>query len=212
MPEVKAVAAFDFDGTLTRHDTLLPFLLRCFGILGLSRAMCLSAPQLLGFALGRVSNHQAKARLLEVSFQGRRCDELQRCADSFVKEALPGMWLPWGLEQLLMHQRLGHVCVLVSASPDIYLRQTAARLNFDALICTEMEQVEGKYTGQMATLNCHGEEKVRRLKHWISQTLGDENQATLYAYGDTRGDLPMLDMAQHAFYRCQPWRTTKSQI
>lgn len=201
MSEVKVVAAFDFDGTLTRRDTLLPFLMRSLGTWAFINTIVKSSPLLIGFALRLQSNHVAKARLLELSFEGKSTQALQRHADLFVKEDLPGLWQPWAVERLLMHQRQGHLCVLVSASPDVYLNTAAASLNLDAVLCTEMEKREGQYTGKMASLNCHGEEKVRRLKLWMNQNLGDQASTILYAYGDTRGDLPMLRMAQHAFYR-----------
>jgi phosphatidylglycerophosphatase C len=111
------------------------------------------------------------------------------------------------------HKEAGHCCVMVSASPDIYLSRVAAQLGFDALICTEME-VEGeggtdtrRLTGRMKTPNCHGEQKVLRLKAWAAERFGAAalEGMTLYAYGDTAGDKPMLRMAQHAWYRGEPW-------
>ena len=101
--------------------------------------------------------------------------------------------------------------VMVSASPDIYLRRVSAQLGFDALICTEME-VEGegdnaRLTGRMKTPNCHGGQKVVRLRAWAAERFGAAGLegATLYAYGDTSGDKPMLRLARHAWYRGEPW-------
>ena len=206
MSEVKTLAAFDFDGTLTRRDSLLPFLLRSLGPWGFFKAFVQSAAPLLAYALRIKSNHRAKARLLQKSFIGRSCAELEQHALAFIQHDLPDLWQPWALEQLRQHQRLGHLCVLVSASPGVYLHAVAKRLNLDAVLCTEMETLEGCYSGNMATQNCHGEEKVRRLRLWMTQTLGESASVTLHAYGDTAGDLPMLRMAQHAWYRGKPWK------
>ncbi len=65
----------------------------------------------------------------------------------------------------------------------------------------------------MRTPNCHGEQKVVRLKAWLAGRFGADaaDKLTLYAYGDTSGDKPMLRMAQHAWYRGQPWAETPSQ-
>ena len=46
------VAAFDFDGTLTHRDTLLPFLLHVAGPVKFLIKMVIVAPILLGYALG----------------------------------------------------------------------------------------------------------------------------------------------------------------
>jgi phosphatidylglycerophosphatase C len=100
---------------------------------------------------------------------------------------------------------------MVSASPDIYLPEVARQLGFDALICTEMEVVgegdAGRLTGAMRTPNCHGEQKVVRLRTWAVGRFGAAGLegVTLYAYGDTSGDKPMLRLARHAWYRGQPW-------
>jgi phosphatidylglycerophosphatase C len=194
---VRPVAAFDFDGTLTRRDTLLPFLMRSLGWFGLTRALLLNFPWLAAFALGLISNHKAKARLLDTCLRGRNAKWVQQHTKDFIKYDLPLLWRPWCMEQLLMHQAMGHQCVIVSASPGIYLHAVGESLGVDAVLCTEMELVDGSYSGRMATPNCHGEEKVRRLKEWFDT----EPPLEMHAYGDTRGDIPMLRMAQHAWYR-----------
>jgi phosphatidylglycerophosphatase C len=164
------VAAFDFDGTLTHRDTLLPFLIRSLGWPKFLRALLLSAPWLVAYAVRLMSNHRAKARLLQVSLAGWSQAQAQVASERFVTHYLPGQWQPWGLQQLVQHQRLGHRCVIVSASPGVYLHAVGKSLGVDAVLCTEMELVDGRYTGRMATPNCHGQQKVLRLRAWLNAT------------------------------------------
>jgi phosphatidylglycerophosphatase C len=51
---------------------------------------------------------------------------------------------------------------------------------------------------------------VLRLNHWLAARFGAESLGTmtLYAYGDTAGDRPMLRLAQHAWYQGKPWKDT----
>lgn len=198
------VAAFDFDGTLTYRDTLLPFLIRSLGWPGFLRALVLSAPWLAAYALRLMSNHRAKARLLQVSLAGWSQAQAQVAAGRFVTNYLPGQWQPWGLRQLVQHRQAGHRCVIVSASTSLYMHLVGASLGVDAVLCTEMEVVNGRYSGRMATPNCHGEEKVRRLQTWLATQFGGDTPE-LHAYGDTKGDLPLLRLAQQAWYREKPW-------
>lgn len=198
------VAAFDFDGTLTWHDTLLPFLRRLLGTPRLLWVLLRCSPWLAGYALRLVSNHRAKARLLQVALTGRSVAEVTRCARAFVHEDLPLHWRPWAMAQLLQHQRAGHRCVLVSASTSLYMHEVGASLGMDAVLCTEMASSAGLYSGKMSTLNCHGEEKVRRIQTWLAQH-NITAPLELHAYGDTRGDWPLLRLAQHAWYRGAPW-------
>jgi phosphatidylglycerophosphatase C len=202
------VAAFDFDGTLTHGDTLLPFLIRSLGWPGFLRALVLSAPWLVAYGLRLMSNHRAKARLLQVSLTGWSQTRARGHARDFVDHYLPGQWRAWGLQQLVQHQQLGHRCVIISASPGIYLHAVAAALDVDAVLCTEMELLESRYSGRMATPNCHGEQKVIRLQAWVRDTPGVGALPELHAYGDSHGDLPLLHLADHAWYRGKPWFRT----
>ena len=125
----------------------------------------------------------------------------------WLDQSLTGQLQSWSMARLGEHQQAGHCCVLVSASPDIYLKRVARQLGFDALLCTEMAADSGRLTGLMTTPNCHGEQKVLRLKAWMAERFGVQGGAeVVYAYGDTSGDKPMLRMAKHAFYRGKPWK------
>jgi phosphatidylglycerophosphatase C len=201
----RVVAAFDFDGTLTRGDTLLPYLAMGLGWAPFSWLMLKSGPWLLAYACRLLPNHVVKARVLRGAFAGLSVAEVAGWTSRWLP-GLPAQMRPEALAQLTAHQRAGHCCVMVSASPDVYLQRAAEHLGFDALICTEMAVDAGVLTGAMRTPNCHGEEKRRRLTDWLARRQGDsKNALTLYAYGDTRGDLPMLGMANHAWYRGKPW-------
>lgn len=202
------VAAFDFDGTLTWHDTLLPFLRRLLGTPTLLWVLFICSPWLAAYVLRLMSNHRAKAALLKAALAGRPVAEVERCAQAFVREDLPQQWRPWGLQQLVQHQQAGHRCVLVTASTSPYMHLVGSSLGVDAVLCTEMEVVDGRYTGRLATANCHGEQKVERLKAWLNQACGaaPDHQAELHAYGDTKGDWPMLGLASIAWYREKRWK------
>ncbi len=202
------VAAFDFDGTLTRSDSLLPFLRRGLGWPRLLLALLRCSPWLAAYALRLIRNDVAKARLLRVALRGRTVAEMDDWATRWLVQDFQGELRGWTMERLAFHQQAGHCCVLVSASPDIYLRRVASQLGFEGLICTEM-QVQGSIiTGRMRTPNCHGEQKVLRLQSWLSGRFGPAmaESITLHAYGDTAGDKPLLRLARHAWYRGKPWQ------
>ncbi len=203
----RVVAAFDFDGTITWRDTFIPFLLRGLGWPRFLLAIVKCSPWLVGYVLGRVRNDVAKGRLMQETLTGRSSAEMADWTRRWLAQAFPGQVRPWATERLAWHQSQGHHCVMVSASPDLYLPAVAKQLGFEALICTEMEWQGDRLTGRMRTPNCHGEQKVLRLTGWLAERFGAaaSEHITLYAYGDTPGDHPMLRMARQAWYRGQPW-------
>jgi len=215
MPPVSlpaAIAAFDFDGTLTRRDTLLPFLARGLGWPRFLLALLQCSPWLAGYAVRLVRNDVAKARLMRATLSGRSLAEIDGWTTRWLAEDFAGQLQDWTVARLAWHRQAGHCCVLVSASPDLYLQRVARQLGFDGLVCTEMEVQGACLTGRMRTPNCHGEQKVLRLQAWLSARFGGQSaQAmTLYAYGDTAGDKPLLRLARHAWYRGQPWEEFSS--
>lgn len=202
------VAAFDFDGTLTQRDTFTPFLLRGLGWPRFLWAVLTCSPWLAGYALRLVRNDVAKARLMQAALNGRSLAEMEDWTTRWLAQDFPGQLQAWTLARLAWHQQAGHCCVIVSASPDLYLPRVARQLGLDGLICTEMEVQGTCLTGRMRTPNCYGEQKVLRLKAWLTERFGAESLSamTLHAYGDTAGDKPMLRLAQHAWYRGKPWK------
>lgn len=192
------MAAFDFDGTITRRDTLLPFLLHALGAAAVARHALLLSPTLVGYGLGIIDNGTAKEKVLTHCLAGIELADLQQRAERFVMLALPALLRPDAMRRMDWHKRQGHRCIVVSASLAIYVRPWATDAGFDEVIATQLETKEdGRVTGKLLGGNCYGEQKVKRLE----ALLGEKNGYTLYAYGDSRGDHELLSVADYAYYR-----------
>lgn len=195
------VAAFDFDGTLTHRDSLLPFLLYTTGLPAFASNMLVLLPTLAGYVLGMIANDVAKQRLLTRFFFGTPIERLRAQAEQFAAQRLPGLIRPAALRRLAWHKRQGHRCVVISASLELYVRPWALQAGFDEVIGSRLEaSADGRVSGRLLEGNCFGSEKVRRLE----ALLDDRNGYTLYAYGDSRGDRELLSGADFAFYRHIP--------
>lgn len=188
----RQVAFFDFDGTLTRRDTFLPYLARLLGGPHLALRLLQTSPVLLGYLLGRVANDRAKETLLQACITGWSMQTLREAGVEYARTGLPALLRKEGMQRLDWHREQGHTCVLVSASLDLYLDPWVAGQGLDGLICSRLETDEqDRVSGRLEGDNCHGETKVKLIRQWLSGREVD----TVYAYGDTRGDLPMLRMA-----------------
>jgi HAD-superfamily subfamily IB hydrolase, TIGR01490 len=201
-PQKQVVAAFDFDGTITSRDTLLPFLIYSAGTGPALRKLSKLSPGLIGYLLNLVSRQEIKERVLKRFFGGMPMSQLCELGEAFSKsDILKKLVYVKALKRLDWHRRQKHRCVLVSASIDAYLEPWSKHMGFDDLVCSKMEVDQyGIVTGNLQGNNCWGEEKVIRLV----ELLGPREGYTLYAYGDSRGDHAMLDLADHPFYRKMP--------
>lgn len=192
----KGIAFFDFDGTITTKDTLLEFIRFSAGSRGLYAGFLLQSPWIMAYKAKLISNQAAKERVLRHFFRGEELESFNRRCSAFAKEALPALIRPGALEEIAKLKAEGSVVVIVSASPENWIRDWAKTQEVE-LIASQLEVINGRLTGKILGRNCHGEEKVRRIleKHAPSE------YAEIYAYGDTGGDRPMLKLATQAFYR-----------
>lgn len=195
------VAAFDFDGTLTRRDTLLPFLIHALGTPAVMRHALILSPTLAGYGLGLIRNDVAKERVFAQTISGTDIGVLRDKAAEFAEHKLPGLIRPEAIRRFDWHRKQGHRCVVISASLELYVKPWALKAGFDDVLASRLETREdGSITGKLSGGNCFGIEKVRRLE----ALLGARSGYTLYAYGDSRGDKELLSAADHGYYRRMP--------
>lgn len=197
---VRTVAAFDFDGTLTDHDTLVPFLMRVRGRTAVANAVTGAAPALLRTAAGLGERQRAKEALLIRTLRGWWLDELLPIADDFARDVVDHHLRPDRVARLRWHQQQGHDTVIVSASPDLYVGPVGRLLGCTAVIASHLEvDRHGRLTGRLFGANVRGPEKERLLSEWLATTAGADAPPTqLWAYGDSEGDADMLAMADVA--------------
>ncbi|WMJ71919.1 HAD-IB family hydrolase [Cytophagaceae bacterium ABcell3] len=122
--------------------------------------------------------------------------ESSKICEGFNKEVLPKMVNAKAMEKVRWHLENGHEVVLVSANFELLLSAWCNEHSI-SLISTCLEVKNGKLTGKFSSNNCYGEEKVTRVK----QHYKIEDYSNIYAYGDSKGDLPMLDLAHHRFFK-----------
>ena len=191
------VAIFDLDGTVTRHDTYVDFLLFC---LRRRPLRLLTLPALASYLLvhkaGLRSNHWLKARYLGAVAGGMDRADLEVLCKLFVSRTLTNNVKQPALNELSRLRAEGYLLVLATASFGFYVRSLAAELGFDEVLCTEaVFDGNDRLTGKLDGENCIGAEKARRIS-----TLSSERQwADIeLGYSDSKVDLPMLEMVGRA--------------
>lgn len=190
----RRVAAFDFDGTLSRKDSLGPFLELVCGRGQLYRSLATRAPVLAGIAVGIGDRDAEKERLVGRLLSGRSATEVRDAGAAYARSLTEGDALrPDMLDRVAWHRAEGHEIVIVSASLDVYLEPLAPLLGVDEVFCTRLGiGPDDRLNGLLEGGNVRGPEKVRRVRTWLG---GDA--AELWAYGDSAGDRELLADADH---------------
>ena len=191
------VAVFDFDGTITRGDSMGPFLVASVPLPRLLPAMAKLSPRMVAYAFRIEPNWRLKQAVLKAAFGGTPLTVFERLASQFASDRLPSMVRPGALSRLRWHQGMGHRVVIATASLEAYVRPWAVSQGVADVVGTRLEEEGNRLTGRIAGLNCYGAEKVARLEALIA----DLHRSTVYVYGDSRGDKEMLDLARYAAYR-----------
>ena len=192
------VAFFDFDGTLTTSDTLMPFLKFVVGRPKYYWNLILVSPVLVGYFLKLVRNDIAKETVLKRYLAGYPIDQLFELGKRFSAEVIPCMSRSEAIQRLRWHQEQGHDCVLVSASFDIWLQFVGQDLNVSHVISSELFTQSQIVDGRLNGLNCYGKEKAKRIKAWMKAE--NRTPSLTYAYGDSSGDTEMLSMVDEGFF------------
>jgi phosphatidylglycerophosphatase C len=191
---MSATVIWDVDGTLIHGDSLLPFLRQVCGTATLTRTLV--------DAMAQPGRAVAKQLVLQRALGGREMSSVGAVATRFVAERLIRRVRPDCLRRWQWHRGHGHRMVLASASLDLYLDHFGRLLGADEVVCTRMETVNGRLTGRMATPNCRGPAKVRRVDDVLAAHPGD----LVWVYADGRADAPLRDRADIAI-RVSRWRS-----
>jgi HAD superfamily hydrolase (TIGR01490 family) len=182
---------FDLDGTITRHDTLLPYL-----ALGLRRypshlLRLWRLPAIVGGFLVDRDRGRIKGRVIHAALGGVPRAELARLTERFLDGSLARLTRPAALAAIARHRAAGDWLVLLSASTDLYVPAIGSRLGFDEVICTQLRWCGDRLDGRLESANRRGAEKTRCLEALRQR----HPRARLAAYGNSAADLEHLARA-----------------
>ena len=190
------IAFFNFDGTITKKDSLFDFIKYSCGIKNLLLGLILKSPFLLAFKLGFINNQTTKEKLIEYFFCGWNYKVFKEIADKYSRERIDEIVKIKALKEIKWHKENGHEVVIVSASIENWLEKWCEK-NEIKLIATKLEVKNNFITGKFSTKNCFGVEKSRRIREIFDLS----NYKEVFAYGDSNGDKEMLELADKKFYK-----------
>jgi phosphatidylglycerophosphatase C len=191
------LAVFDLDGTLTRHDTFVPFV---GGLLARQPSRWIRLPLLLlpvlAYALRIFGRGELKGAILRLLFAGMPRSRINAWAQEFAAGAVERRMFVQGPPTFGSHVDAGDHVVLMSASPDLYVPLIAGALGASECICTPVRWDGELLDGRLAGPNCRGEEKARILERLRQQHPGLQ----VIGYGNSGADVAHLVRCDEAVY------------
>ena len=177
---MEIINLYDFDKTIYDGDSSVDFFVWC---LGKYPIIWLNIPKMVLAAIKYKLKITNKTKMKEVIFS-----YLKKVPN--VDEELELFWAKHKCYIKDFYQKKKHdKDIIISASPEFLLEPICKELKVKKLIASRVNKKTGKFTG----LNCHDEEKVKRLsKEYKTYTVKE-------AYSDSMSDLPILELAKRAY-------------
>ncbi len=95
---------------------------------------------------------------------------------------------------LHQHKQSEHIVMIVSATFSGFLGVIGQKLGVLNVIGTELEVIEGKYTGRAVKPLCFGENKTELIKEFINRNGLEIDLSSSFAYADSIFDAPLLKL------------------
>ena len=188
------LALFDLDNTLLSGDTdqlWCAFLIEA-GIL--DRATFAAADRDIAerYALGTIGAAEFCA-FYASTLAGRTAADWMPLRDRFLAAEIAPR-LPAAAHALVAkHRDAGDTVVLTTATNRFLVEPIAALLGIDAIVATELEGIDGVFTGRNAGILNMGEGKRVRMHAWlVEHGLDADSLGGAVFYSDSRNDLPLL--------------------
>ena len=131
-------------------------------------------------------------------------ERLQSLHEQFMQSHVHPLRLPAAGRLLDQHREAGDYCLIITATNRFITEPIAHWLGVDDLIATELEMVNGLYTGRMQGVPCFQHGKVIRLEQWLQRHNESGTASTpldmtdSIFYSDSFNDLPLLEQAAEA--------------
>jgi HAD superfamily hydrolase (TIGR01490 family) len=124
-------------------------------------------------------------------FVGQTPDSMQQLAQSNFDDYIRDKVFSGAREEINKHQNQQIPVVLLSGSTRVMVTPIAAAMGFDDIACTELELVDGHYSGDIVGPFCIREGKLKRALDYCEQH--QMNFRNAMYYGDSISDLQIFE-------------------
>lgn len=194
-PDVPRQAAFfDLDKTIIATSSAYAYGREFMhnGLISASEALQMSLAKASYVMVGQSSEQMDASRdQLTSLVTGWDVEEVQRITDEALHSVVAPAIYSEARELIRFHQSAGRDVIIISASASQLVRPIATELGVEDVVATELEVVDGCFTGEILTY-LKGDAKAEAMRE-LAEKRGYDLAAS-YAYSDSATDIPMLEL------------------
>ncbi len=192
----QVAAFFDFDETLLEVESGRMGIQWLWDRRLLHLGFIIKVQAALFFYRRRLFSEERMVRILLTFYKKKNLASFQKGSANFYHEYLKPHLAPGIVARVHFHKKEGHLLVLISGSVRYLLEPVVKDLEFDHLLCTDLEVgKDGLMTGKPKGPVCVDQnKKILALK--LAENIGLDLEKS-YAYGNHQSDLPLLETVGH---------------
>lgn len=187
----KKLACYDIDGTLAKGMLATPLVISEYQSGFVNTTTCIELAKLvIEHKFGNISYEKALGQLLRIhafGLKGQSEAEVKNHAEKFVQQH-DGIFRKFG-GTVIDLLRDNYDQIIVTAEPRYMAEVVQKHFRMDGMVSTQYEIVNGKFTGEIANSLTDLDSKLKSI----------ENRGIHIAFGNTEGDIEMLQHAEHPF-------------
>ena len=131
------------------------------------------------------------------TIKGKRPEEIENLLNKFLSLVIEPMINIYALRLLHNHYHNNDVMLLASATNSVIVNPIAKRLGFENIVATEVEIVNGVYSGKFQNTPALGEGKLQKVREWMRRNDFSDFKNTTF-YSDSINDFPLLSVVNKA--------------
>ncbi len=192
---MKELVIFDIDKTLVDGQSQKRFLRYLLAAKRVKLTFFLKLiPWFVLYELGLLRDPKKPMRYAYSFLKGKSVQEISGITRDFFERDLKNHIYPEAVELIKEHQDAGREVILVSNSAELIVKDIADYLGVSQYICTKLETVDGKYTGEIKDI-MYGHRKAEAINKFADNHHLDLGVA--WAYGDHASDRQLLSLVKH---------------
>ncbi|HET8971597.1 MAG TPA: HAD-IB family hydrolase [Candidatus Nanopelagicales bacterium] len=194
-----SAAFFDLDKTILAKSSSLAFARPFYreGLIGRGDVLRSAYAQFAFLVSGADHDQMEKMRAyLSALAAGWEVAQVRRIVAQTLDEIIDPVVYEEAADLIAEHRAAGRAVIIISSSGTEIVEAIGERLGVDRAIGTQLQVVDGRYTGQVL-FYAYGIGKADAMRALAEQDGYD--LASSYAYSDSMTDLPMLETVGHPY-------------